>query len=405
MDTRLSAGVEVDDDGGVRVDMARSPSKRNVVLPLLLLLGMLLMSTYVVQRSGDGGAQGGLEASTQYISSSSSSSSLSKGGGGGNVVATTEYEGVDAELDLDLAELGEMQEYVDRRSLISADDLIIFNSTVVVDQKVVLRHTARSPFDTSSMYCSTAIRNILFHPKETVIFYILDESCYANVTNKRVRSMHSYWKANLSTVAMEMWNGTEAEPVLLSNWWSSTEKTTKSIKKSTVVGDTGSMALVYGMDILENAEQLVLGATTEGEKERSKLVFMDTTTGNRVSNASTNVANVDSLAFNPNRTQLYVTDQLSPFVSLYSIPWTADDNANLSKPRSFKQVGSFVAGGEPDIRDMNFRRQSFDPTGNCLYSVENGKIWAVEPMNGKAPTLLAGGGVSKSGEPEDGNHN
>ncbi|GBG76354.1 hypothetical protein CBR_g22101 [Chara braunii] len=310
----------------------------------------------------------------------------------------------------------------ERRIVLESTTLLnldIFNVSLVVRSNVVLVHKPEHPFNigindsygydastSASNWCGAAVRNIVFGEQGTIFYYILDERCLSSESPPRVtQRLVSYRRANLHPVVAG--SNFLADSLLISYWWVGFDDDgARPSSSSHTILSPGSntseplMAMVYGMDLTASGQQLVLSESVNGP-QKSRITLLNTTGGQKLS-MSTDADNLQGLALSPKKNRMYVADLKATKDDVVRILCADVPDSSAPPPSlSFDTVISFKSGVEPQIGDISFGAQSWDPEGRCLYFFDYGgrRLWSLVgaidgdgAAGGATVTLVAGSG-------------
>ncbi|GBG87618.1 hypothetical protein CBR_g45770 [Chara braunii] len=153
------------------------------------------------------------------------------------------------------------------------------------------------------------------------------------------------------------------------------------------------MYMFSTLEISELGTNLIAGVHNPAEA-KSRVAVVSTALGNR-STVLTDTFRLWSLAFNPARTKLYITNAMSP-IRLLSAD-TRDGDTLIDNWTTFKAVEAFTAAAAVhSISSIYFVKQSFVPDGSCLYFTDNlqAKVWSITAPDLPEVnlTLVAGSG-------------
>ncbi|GBG92161.1 hypothetical protein CBR_g54513 [Chara braunii] len=147
------------------------------------------------------------------------------------------------------------------------------------------------------------------------------------------------------------------------------------------------MARVFCLDVNREGDQLVTVATPSIGTQ-SSVVWLSTATGNRTSVEIT-ADFVWSVAFNPKKTELFISDIDDP-VRILSMGVT--ESGRLDASGTWKEVSNFSTG-DSNIASAVFDSSSFLPDESCLYFADGdyNQVWAIDPRSASATATLVGG--------------
>ncbi|GBG77261.1 hypothetical protein CBR_g23589 [Chara braunii] len=237
-------------------------------------------------------------------------------------------------------------------------ELFVPGNQSVVPPIVV--HTPSPDFQTTARAwsCFHLVRDFTFHPNGSEMYFILDKFCNAEeqVQTRRL----SIRKADLGRARQGFKNSS-----VLSYWWqygagNGLSETSDFVWRKNIA-DNISMAFVYSLDVNKEGDQLVTGARP-GIGTQSRVVWLSTATGERTSVEIT-ADFVWSVAFNPKKTELFISDVANP------------------------------------VRILSMAVTDFLPDESCLYFADwfYDRVWGIDPRSPSArATLVAGSGQSGS---------
>ncbi|GBG67035.1 hypothetical protein CBR_g78816 [Chara braunii] len=258
---------------------------------------------------------------------------------------------------------------------------------------IVIAFPGQSPFETVSngtLLCTSSITSLVGQDDSPIFYFILDELCRDEALGEYTEHRMSIRKAVVGG------SPSGGDGGLLSYWWEHLNGTGDAVLTPTVINPDRGMAManLYSIDLTLSGSHLILAATADSVALKSRMIFVNVTTGGRES-VRTAWDNLYTIAFNANKSRLFAADEMDPRRILAASTETGVEAISTNGEMTLQTFREFPLRLPPNISFIQFSTQSFDPQDRCLYfpDFENNMLRSLNLSNPQANlTHVAGSG-------------
>ncbi|GBG91075.1 hypothetical protein CBR_g51809 [Chara braunii] len=268
------------------------------------------------------------------------------------------------------------------------------NQTLLTGCKTVVSHVAAPPFEgryvvPGAEYCMRIIRNIVLSADGLHFYYILERRC-EDTDGRIVRTAMSCMSADLTRVKQGV--AELAATRVISHWWQAA-RPNGSAPRTAVAFErdraTPYMTELTGLELSKRSTHLLLTAYSASPSDPSWIVAVNIINGTRTS-IEIDAQLATGLAFNPAKTELYISDIYDPpeiFAVAVDDPDVPSGYVALRKVMAFDSYLSSANGSSPVVGPYGF-----DGDGGCLYFVDQdfNRLWGFETATRTVKLIAAG---------------